>query len=109
MEAERPAVILLDLMMPEMDGFEFADQVRRHPEWRNVPIIVITAHDLSARDRQRLSGYVETILQKTGDSHESLLSRVRELLDDFAVPRGARTTPTGDEAARPAPDASGTR
>jgi signal transduction histidine kinase/DNA-binding response OmpR family regulator len=109
MESERPDVILLDLMMPEMDGFEFADQVRHHPEWRNVPIIVITAHDLSARDRQRLSGYVETILQKTGDSHESLLSRVRELLDDFAVPRGATTTPNGDEAARPAPDASGTR
>ena len=99
MEAERPDVILLDLMMPEMDGFEFADQVRRHPEWRNVPIIVVTAHDLSARDRQRLSGYVETVLQKTGDSHESLLTRVRELLDDFAVPRGAIPAPHGDEPA----------
>ncbi|HEY0035589.1 MAG TPA: response regulator [Longimicrobium sp.] len=98
MEAERPALILLDLMMPEMDGFEFADQVRRNPEWRNVPIVVVTAHDLSARDRQRLSGYVETILQKAGDSHESLLSRVRELLDDFAVPRGVKPTPTGGEA-----------
>ncbi|HEX8429836.1 MAG TPA: response regulator [Longimicrobium sp.] len=101
MEHERPDVILLDLMMPEMDGFEFADQVRHHPEWRNVPIIVITAHDLSARDRQRLSGYVETILQKTGDSHESLLSRVRELLNDFAVPRGAVPTPDADEAVAP--------
>jgi signal transduction histidine kinase/DNA-binding response OmpR family regulator len=99
MEAERPDVILLDLMMPKMDGFEFADQVRHHPEWRNVPIVVVTAHDLSARDRQRLSGYVETILQKTGDSHESLLSRVRELLDDFAVPRGVIPTPDADEAA----------
>jgi signal transduction histidine kinase/DNA-binding response OmpR family regulator len=99
MEAERPAVILLDLMMPEMDGFEFADQVRRHPEWRNVPIIVVTAHDLSARDRRRLSGYVETVLQKTGDSHESLLARVGELLDDFAVPRGVMPTPDGDQAA----------
>jgi signal transduction histidine kinase/CheY-like chemotaxis protein len=99
MEAERPDVILLDLMMPEMDGFEFADQVRRHPEWRNVPIIVVTAHDLSARDRQRLSGYVETVLQKTGDSHESLLTRVRELLDDFAVPRGVMPAPHEDEPA----------
>jgi signal transduction histidine kinase/DNA-binding response OmpR family regulator len=99
MEAEQPDVILLDLMMPEMDGFEFADQVRRHPEWRNVPIIVVTAHDLSARDRQRLSGYVETVLQKTGDSHESLLTRVRELLDDFAVPRGVIPAPHGDEPA----------
>jgi signal transduction histidine kinase/CheY-like chemotaxis protein len=66
MEAQRPDVILLDLMMPEMDGFEFADQVRHRTEWRHVPIVVITAHDLTARDRQRLSGYVETILQKDG-------------------------------------------
>ncbi len=99
MEAERPDVILLDLMMPEMDGFEFADRVRRHPEWRNVPIIVVTAHDLSARDRQRLSGYVETILQKTGDSQESLMARVRGLLDDFAVPRDVAPTQDGDQAA----------
>jgi CheY-like chemotaxis protein len=97
MEAERPDLILLDLMMPEMDGFEFADQVHRNPEWRNVPIVVITAHDLSVRDRQRLSGYVETILQKRGDSHESLLSRVRELLNDFAVPRSVISTPDADE------------
>jgi CheY-like chemotaxis protein len=101
MKAERPDVILLDLMMPKMDGFEFADQVRHHAEWRNVPIVVVTAHDLSARDRQRLSGYVETILQKTGDSHESLLTRVRELLDDFAVPRGVMPPTDGDEAAVP--------
>ena len=62
--AGAPSLILLDLMMPEMDGFEFAAEVRRHPEWRSIPIVVVTAQDLSAEERRRLNGYVETILQK---------------------------------------------
>ena len=44
-----PSVILLDLMMPEMDGFEFAAEFRRHEAWRAIPIIVITARDLTRR------------------------------------------------------------
>jgi signal transduction histidine kinase/DNA-binding response OmpR family regulator len=83
----RPRLILLDLMMPEMDGFEFADQVRRHPEWRSIPIVVVTSRDLSAADRRRLNGYVETILQKAGDSPEALLHQVRDLLGDYGAPR----------------------
>ncbi|HVG43850.1 MAG TPA: response regulator, partial [Longimicrobium sp.] len=97
LEKERPSLILLDLMMPEMDGFEFADQVRRHPLWRSIPIVVVTAHDLSARERLRLNGYVETILQKAGDSHEELLLQVRSLLDDCAPARA--TPPTGEKGA----------
>jgi signal transduction histidine kinase/DNA-binding response OmpR family regulator len=93
MAEERPSVILLDLMMPEMDGFEFADRVGRNPEWRNIPIVVVTARELSARERSRLNGYVETILQKADGTHGELLARVRELLDDFAVPRGAALEP----------------
>jgi len=92
MAEERPSLILLDLMMPEMDGFEFADQVRRHPEWRAIPIVVVTAHDLSARERLRLNGYVETILQKADDSREELLTRVRDLLGASARPRPAPLT-----------------
>ena len=89
MEREAPSLILLDLMMPEMDGFEFADRVRQRPEWRRIPIVVLTARDVSDEERQRLSGYVETIIQKSGDTRESLLHRVRDLLDDSAVPRAA--------------------
>jgi CheY-like chemotaxis protein len=79
-------------MMPEMDGFEFADRVRRHPEWRTIPIVVVTAHDLSARERLRLNGYVETILQKAGDSHEELLTQVRDLLGASARPHATPST-----------------
>jgi len=87
MKRERPSVILLDLMMPEMDGFEFAAQVRRHPEWRSIPIVVVTAHNLTTGERRRLNGYVETILQKVGDSREALLHQLRDLLHDCAAPR----------------------
>jgi signal transduction histidine kinase/CheY-like chemotaxis protein len=87
MERDRPRLVLLDLMMPEMDGFEFADRMRRHPEWRTVPIVVVTSRDLSREERRRLNGYVETILQKAGDSPETLLHQVRDLLGDYGAPR----------------------
>jgi signal transduction histidine kinase/CheY-like chemotaxis protein len=80
MEKEVPSLIFLDLMMPEMNGFEFAAEVRQHPEWRSIPIVVVTAQDLTADDRRRLNGHVATILQKHGDSQESLLLQVRDLL-----------------------------
>ena len=92
MKRERPSLILLDLMMPEMDGFEFAAEVRRHPEWRSIPIVVLTAHDLTGEERRRLNGYVERVLQKAGGSHEALLHQLRDLLDDCAAPR-ATTMP----------------
>jgi CheY-like chemotaxis protein len=83
----RPSLILLDLMMPKMDGFEFVDRVRQRPEWRKIPIVVVTAKDLTAKDRQRLNGYVETILQKSGDSREAVLNQVRNLLADWLAPQ----------------------
>jgi CheY-like chemotaxis protein len=100
MEKARPRVVLLDLMMPEMDGFEFVTRVRRRPEWRMIPIVVVTSHDLSAEDRHRLNGYVETIIQKAGDSQETLLNQLRDLLRHYATP-GAR--PRLGEVEMPAP------
>jgi PAS domain S-box-containing protein len=80
MERERPSLILLDLMMPEMDGFEFSQRVRKRYEWRSIPIVVMTARDLSNEDRRRLNWHVESILQKSGDSREMILAQVRDLV-----------------------------
>jgi CheY-like chemotaxis protein len=63
--AGRPDVIILDLMMPTMDGFEFLDELRGRPEWRDIPVVVITAKDLTDADRKRLNGGVERIIAKT--------------------------------------------
>jgi len=73
-------IVVLDLMMPEMDGFEFVAEFRRHQAWREVPIVVVTAKDLSHDDRDRLNGYVQRILQKGAYSREQLLAEVRELV-----------------------------
>jgi len=76
----RPDLILLDLMMPEMDGFEFAHQVRRDPRWREIPILVVTAKDLSEEDRKRLNGQVLGVLQKGTYTREELLGEIRREL-----------------------------
>ena len=93
MKHERPSLIFLDLMMPEMDGFAFAAEVRRHSEWRSIPIVVLSAQDLTSEDRKRLNGHVETVLRKEGDSRESILEQVRDLLADNAAPRTPREHP----------------
>jgi CheY-like chemotaxis protein len=83
----RPSAILLDLMMPEMDGFEFLDEVRHHDDWRNIPVIVITARDITAEDRARLNGRVESIIQKAGQG--DMLRQVRSELEK-CIDREAR-------------------
>jgi signal transduction histidine kinase/CheY-like chemotaxis protein len=80
MRETRPELILLDLMMPEMDGFQFLDEVRKREDWRAIPIIVVTAKDLTAEDRQRLNGSVEKILQKGAYGREALIDEVRQLI-----------------------------
>ncbi len=78
--AERlPQLILLDLMMPEMDGFGFVENLRKREEWRGVPVVVITAKELTAEDRLRLSGYVEKILAKSAQTRDDLLREVSAL------------------------------
>ncbi|MGA8261004.1 MAG: GAF domain-containing protein [Arenicellales bacterium] len=75
-EGRRPDLILLDLMMPEMDGFQFLDRTRADERWRSTPIVVITAKDLTEEDRRRLSGYVQGVLQKSAYSSEALLREI---------------------------------
>jgi GAF domain-containing protein/DNA-binding response OmpR family regulator/anti-sigma regulatory factor (Ser/Thr protein kinase) len=76
--AARPDVIILDLMMPKMDGFEFLDELRRKPEWQDIPVVVITAKDLTDDDRNRLNGGVDRIIQKS-DRDEMLRQLSREI------------------------------
>jgi len=76
----QPELILLDLMMPELDGFGFVEELQRHEAWRSLPVIIITAKDITAEDQMRLRGYVEQILQKGAYSQEDLLVRIRQLV-----------------------------
>ncbi len=76
MATAAPDLILLDLMMPEMDGFEFLVELRQTPAWEAIPVIVVTAKELTADDRARLNGQVLKILQKTAFSREELLAEL---------------------------------
>lgn len=85
-----PALILTDLMMPEMDGFDFSRAVKARPEWREIPIVVMTATDLTAEDRRHLEGNVARILQKGACGPEELISEISARL--------RRGTPAGGPA-----------
>ena len=82
--AQTPDLILLDLMMPEMDGFEFVVQIQKNPAWRAIPIVVVTAKDLDASERQRLNGHVEKILQKGAYSHDELFEEICQQVAVYA-------------------------
>jgi CheY-like chemotaxis protein len=73
-------MILLDLMMPVMDGFQFLEELRKNEAARSIPVVVITAMSLTLDDRQRLNGQVQQILQKAAYTPEQLLSEVRTLM-----------------------------
>lgn len=76
----RPDLILLDLAMPEMDGFEVAEALHRHPEWRTIPVVVVTARDLTPEDRARLGGSFRALVQKGAYAPEHLVREIRGLV-----------------------------
>jgi CheY-like chemotaxis protein len=75
-----PSLVLLDLMMPEVDGFHFVAEFRSRAEGRDVPVVVVTAKDLTVEDRHRLEGAVSGILEKAKYTPEDVLGEVRRLL-----------------------------
>ncbi len=81
-EAAPPGMIILDLMMPEMDGFEFVHKLRQQPQWRSIPVIVLTAKELTEVDRQQLNGYVERIFEKGSYDRQTLFTEVHHLLSE---------------------------
>ncbi|MEO0561898.1 MAG: response regulator, partial [Chloroflexota bacterium] len=76
---EKPSLILLDLMMPKLDGFQVVEALRTSEDNRNIPIVVVTAKELTEEDRRRLNGGIQRILQKGAYSRDQLLQEVSKL------------------------------
>jgi signal transduction histidine kinase/CheY-like chemotaxis protein len=80
LQEAKPDVILLDLMMPEMDGFAVVAALQKEAGWRDIPVIVITSLDLDAKDRERLNSGVQSVLVKEKFRPEDLVERIRRLV-----------------------------
>jgi signal transduction histidine kinase/DNA-binding response OmpR family regulator len=75
-----PGIILLDLMMPVMNGFDFLRELRKNKSWRRIPVVIMTAKDLTFEEQAELKGNVELVLQKGLYTRERLLEEVRDLV-----------------------------
>ena len=75
-----PGMILLDLLMPEMDGFAVLDAIEKHPEWQHIPVVILTGKDLSVAEREVLRGRVSDVIAKGSVSAKDLVSVVRRTL-----------------------------
>ena len=84
-EQSRPGLILLDLRIPEIDGFAVIASIRSRPEFVSVPITVMTALDLGREDWERLTGRVEQVIQKGLYSRNRLMREVRRLAAHFVT------------------------
>ena len=80
LQEDKPDVILLDLMMPEMDGFAVVAALQKEAGWRDIPVIVITSLDLDAKDRERLNSGVQSVLVKETFRPADLVERIRRLV-----------------------------
>jgi CheY-like chemotaxis protein len=86
-----PALILLDLMMPEMDGFEFLDTFNSHADWRHIPVVVITAKQLTAAERSLLSGQARSVIKKGASTDKEIIEAIRKAVRQRPMRRMANT------------------
>jgi CheY-like chemotaxis protein len=93
---QRPDAVLLDLMMPEIDGFAVLEQMKSSSLTRHIPVIVITAKELTDEDRTRLQGKVTALFNKGGLNAESLLGEIAAALSRLSADeKKPVSSPTG--------------
>ena len=85
-----PDIVLLDLMMPEMDGFEVVAALQDNPVWRDIPVVVVSAQDLSSEDRLRLNRGVEHIVLRNASSPAKLWARIGALMGEIKNQRKSK-------------------
>lgn len=88
--ATRIDLIVTDLMMPRMDGFELVERLSRDPGWRSIPVVVLTAKDITPEEAARLEGAIEHLMQKGRYDREALLSEIGRLVRTAVMKRRAR-------------------
>ena len=92
LNTHKPELIVSDLMMPEMDGFELVHELRQQKQWRSLPVVVLTAKELTEIERHKLYGHVEKIFQKGSYDRQVLLTELNYLLSDAISRRNHEPT-----------------
>lgn len=78
---EKPDLVILDLNMPELDGFSVLDALRSDPHTASIPVIVVTAKELTKQEKERLEGQIQALMQKGDFMSDDLLAEVQSLID----------------------------
>ena len=86
----RPAMILLDLLMPGMNGFAFLEEIAKHAEWRLIPVVILTAMPLGVAERELLAGRTREVIAKGADDLAAVLRRIL-----VRLPKAAEVAATG--------------
>ena len=79
-QKEHPNLIILDLMMPEIDGFGVIDALQSQQDTADIPVIVVTAKELTPEERKNLSGRIKSLMQKGNFMNDDLQDEIRSLL-----------------------------
>ena len=77
-----PDLVILDVMMPEMDGFEFVEEYRKHPDWLDIPVVVLTAKTLTEEDKKRLEGWVHSLYSKGERNIEGVVQEITQKIGE---------------------------
>ena len=80
LKTRRPDLLILDLVMPEMDGFELLERIKKNPDTADIPVIVITAKDLNSEEKKRLEKQVCAILIKSDSNEDQMVAEIRTIL-----------------------------
>jgi threonine synthase len=79
---KRPDLIVVDLMMPGIDGFDLVEELRLDPRTRGLPIVVVSAKDISLEERKRLNGHIEALFQKGSLQPQKFVDQVIQVIED---------------------------
>jgi len=83
LDSKKPDLILLDLNMPVMDGFQFIERLQKNPKWQSIPVVILTGRTLTAEEYAHLSNRVSSIFQKEAFPRDELILQIHQLISRF--------------------------
>jgi CheY-like chemotaxis protein/signal transduction histidine kinase/CHASE3 domain sensor protein len=83
LEEKVPDILVLDLMMPDMDGFQVLEKIRKSPKTKNLPVVIVTAKDITQEDKIKLSGKISTLIAKSDTTPQDLFKEIKRIIKEL--------------------------